>query len=195
MTTKKRSPKRTSFVCMLLLESGTYQKSNDPIGNMLEDPKRKRRHLFVISWAAGSFFFIHDEGRSIARTRSFYSWRICFHLANCSLENPPFDTFFDLICMRTSHLACCGYGTISELQIKNKTIRSLEKFHTRYSHYFSPEPRQAKREALASRILHPILTDRSDPFHPRFSHLKMVVEDPLRKRRLAETRSLEFSSR
>lgn len=144
----EKTKPQTNIFCLHAsppIESGTYQKSNDPIWNMLEDPKRKRRHLFVISWAAGSFFFIHDEGRSIARTRSFYSWRICFHLANCSLENPPFDTFLDLICMRTSHLACCGYGTISELQIQKKTIRSLEKFHIRYSHYLSPEPRQAKR--------------------------------------------------
>jgi len=156
---------------------------------MLEDPKRKRRHLFL---AEQAFLFIHDEGRSIARTRSFYSWRICFHLANCSLENPPFDTFLDLICMRTSHLACCGYGTISELQIQKKTIRSLEKFHIRYSHYFSPEPRQAKREALASRILHPILTDRSDPFHPFSS------QDGRRRsaaKEAAGTRSLSLSSR
>lgn len=83
--------------------------------------------------------------------------------------------------MRTSHLACCGYGTISELQIQKKTIRSLEKFHIRYSHYFRAKTSQKIGFSLTD---HPILTDRSDPFHPRFSHLKMVVEDPLRKRRL-----------
>lgn len=48
----EKTKPQTNIFCLHAsppIESGTYQKSNDPIGNMLEDPKRKRRHLFVIS--------------------------------------------------------------------------------------------------------------------------------------------------